>query len=132
MLRTLALMCRKKSAAERSRRKEVLDMKKSGYSLGSKIPNAMRREVYRRDGYMCALCGDPRKLEIHHYRHRSLGGVTHPMNLITLCPYCHAVIHHQTAPVADFMDAEELDQACAEYLGDYYAGQGMEWYVWDG
>lgn len=107
-------------------------MKKTNYGLGSKIPNAMRREVYRRDGYMCALCGDPRKLEIHHYRHRSLGGVTHPMNLITLCPYCHAVIHHETAPIADYMDADELDQACAEYLGDYYQGQGKEWYVWDG
>ena len=61
-----------------------------------------------------------------------MGGVDHPMNLITLCPYCHNVIHGRTAPEADYMDAEELDQACAEYLGDYYAGQGQEWYVWDG
>ena len=107
-----------------TRRKGVSEM---GLSAG--LTNKMRKEVYRRDGYMCALCGDPRTLQIHHYRKRSLGGVDHPMNLITLCPYCHAVVHGETAPEADYMDAEELDQAIAEYLGDYYA---PDWYPWDG
>ena len=113
---------------------EATDYKKGGDNMGlsARIPNAVRKAVYRRDGYMCALCGDPRGLQIHHYRKRSLGGVDHPMNLITLCPYCHAVIHGETAPAADYMNAEELDQRCAEYLGDYYAEHGEVWYVWDG
>ena len=97
--------------------------------ISANISKQMRKAVYKRDGYMCALCGDPRSLQIHHYVHRSCGGVDHPMNLITLCPYCHNVIHGHTSPVADYMDAEELHQACAEYLGDYY---GPEWYPYDG
>ena len=83
-------------------------------------------------GYMCALCGDSRRLQIHHYVSRGRGGCNHPMNLITLCPYCHAVIHGATDPYADYMDAEELHQACAEYLGDLYANLGQVWYPYDG
>ena len=100
--------------------------------LSARIPNAMRKEVYRRDGYMCALCGDPRKLQIHHYRKRSMGGVDHPMNLITLCPYCHNLVHGMETEYPEWLTAEEADQACAEYLGDYYAERGEVWYVWDG
>ena len=31
----------------------------------------------------------------------------------------------------DYMDAEELHQACAEYLGDLYANLGQVWYPYD-
>ena len=99
--------------------------------ISAGLTNKTRKEVYRRDGYMCALCGDPRRLQIHHYRHRSQGGNDDPMNLITLCSYCHAVIHKQWKPEVDYMTAEELDQACAEYLADYYNGEEPgKWDVW--
>jgi 5-methylcytosine-specific restriction endonuclease McrA len=113
-------------------------MKKTALKAGTKsinsagLTNNVRREVYRRDGYMCALCGDPRTLQIHHYVARAQGGCNHPMNLITLCPYCHNVIHHNMEPAADYMDAEELKQACAEYLGDLYADKGEVWYPYEG
>lgn len=100
--------------------------------LSAKISNATRKAVYKRDGYMCAICGDPRHLQIHHYVSRGRGGCNHPMNLITLCPYCHAVIHGVEYPFTDYMDAEELTQACAEYLGDLYADMGKVWYPYDG
>lgn len=97
--------------------------------ISANIPNSVRKAVYKRDGYMCALCGDPRHLQIHHYRKRSLGGTDHPMNLITVCAYCHGVLHGNLPACSDYMGPEELDLACAEYLGDYYA---PDWYPWDG
>ena len=97
--------------------------------ISANIPNSVRKAVYKRDGYMCALCGDPRHLQIHHYRKRSLGGTDHPMNLITVCAYCHGVLHGNLPACSDHMGPEELDLACAEYLGDYYA---PDWYPWDG
>ena len=61
--------------------------------ISASIPNSMRRAVYRRDGYRCALCDSTKYLQIHHLYPRSIGGAGHPMNLITLCMYCHAAIH---------------------------------------
>ena len=61
--------------------------------IGAGIPNDTRRAVYKRDDYQCALCGDPRRLQIHHAVHRSAGGSDFPENLITLCWRCHAAAH---------------------------------------
>ena len=33
--------------------------------ISANIPNSVRKAVYKRDGYMCALCGDTRQLQIH-------------------------------------------------------------------
>lgn len=96
------------------------------------VSNEVRKSVYRRDGYMCALCGDPRTLQLHHYIPRARGGADHPMNLITLCPYCHNVVHGKIDPPADYMTKEEVEQAEAQYLGDVYAEQGEVWYPWEG
>ena len=67
-----------------------------------KIPDLVRREVLRRDGYACTLCGwsqaewdrsDPRHLEAHHeIRHVDKGPNT-PENLTTLCTVCHDEVH---------------------------------------
>ena len=100
--------------------------------LSAKISNATRKAVYKRDGYMCAVCGDTQYLQIHHYVPRSCGGCDHPMNLITLCSYCHAVVHGMDDPLAIYHDADEIEQACAEYLGDLYADLGEVWYPYDG
>ena len=54
------------------------------------------------------------------------------MNLITLCPYCHNVVHGKIDPPADYMTTEEVSQALAEYLGDKYAEMGEVWYPWEG
>lgn len=97
--------------------------------ISASISKDLRKMVYKRDGYMCALCGATQYLQIHHYCKRSLGGCDHPMNLITLCSYCHGVLHGNLPAYSDYMGADELDQACAEYLGDYYA---PDWYPYDG
>lgn len=90
--------------------------------ISANIPNSTRRAVYTRDGYRCALCDSSRFLQIHHYCHRSSGGNDTPHNLITLCADCHALAHGTI--LRDWhkgMSKEDVEQACAEYLGDIYA-----------
>jgi len=87
--------------------------------MTANIPNSLRKEIYRRDGYRCALCDSTRYLQIHHYCPRGKGGNDTPHNLITLCMHCHSHVHGR--PLYDTpMSREEVDQACAEYLADYY------------
>lgn len=97
--------------------------------LSAKITNAVRKSVYRRDGYRCALCDSTRGLQIHHVMSRGQGGTNHPMNLITLCWVCHGVAHGTRFPEClDYMTAVEIHEACIEYVADQYAG---EWYPWE-
>ncbi len=97
--------------------------------ISAKLTSKMRYEVYKRDGFRCALCDNPRGLQIHHYVHRSQGGINHPMNLITVCWTCHAQLHGTHIDGYDFITQDDMEQACAEYLGDYYA---PDWYPYDG
>ena len=89
--------------------------------ISANIPNATRRAVYARDGFRCAICDDSRALQIHHYCRRSECGNDSLHNLITLCWRCHAIAHGTRLPeFPDYMDAAEMEQACAEYLSDLY------------
>lgn len=96
--------------------------------ISANIPNNIRKEVYRRDGYRCALCDSTKQLQIHHVIPRSHGGAKrNPQNLITLCAYCHNIAHGtRWHDQPDYMTAEEIQQACIEYVADYYAPD------WDG
>ena len=95
------------------------------------ISNELRRKVYRRDGWRCALCDDTRGLQVHHVVMRSRGGADVEHNLITLCWKCHAVAHGTRLPeYPDYMDTAELCQACVEYLADLYADEGILWNPW--
>lgn len=96
--------------------------------ISANIPTTVRREIYRRDGYRCVLCDDTRYLQIHHYEPRCRGGSSHPMNLVTLCCTCHALAHGSDI-AGTGMTQDDVQQAIAEYLGDYYA---PDWYPWDG
>lgn len=68
------------------------------------IPDDVRREVLRRDGYKCKECGwshnewnpsDPRHLELHHITHHVKGGENVQGNLKTLCSVCHDKVHRR-------------------------------------
>ena len=94
--------------------------------ISANLTNAVRKAIYKRDGYTCALCDSPRGLQVHHVIPRSEGGGNSRHNLITLCWRCHAVAHGTRMPdYADWMDTEELRQTCIEYLADLYA---PDWY----
>lgn len=67
-----------------------------------KIPDDVRREVLRRDGYKCKECNwthkewnpsDPRHLELHHIKYHVKGGENVKENLKTLCTVCHDKLH---------------------------------------
>lgn len=94
--------------------------------MNANIKNATRREVYRRDGYRCALCDSSQGLQVHHAIPRGEGGTDSPQNLITLCSYCHSHAHGR--PLYDTpITAQEIAQACVEYLADYYAPDWNPW-----
>ncbi len=68
------------------------------------IKDAVRREVYMRDGHACRDCGwthdlwnpsDARHLEAHHARYHVDGGENTAENLITLCNICHDKQHRK-------------------------------------
>ncbi|MCK9175067.1 MAG: HNH endonuclease [Desulforhopalus sp.] len=68
------------------------------------IPDQVRREVLRRDGYKCGNYGwshdewnpsDPRHLELHHLEHHARGGENIAENLKTLCTVCHDAVHRR-------------------------------------
>lgn len=70
------------------------------------IPDDVRREVLRRDGYRCQQCNwsheewnpsDTRHLELHHIKHHAKGGENVRENLKTLCTVCHDKVHRESS-----------------------------------
>jgi hypothetical protein len=66
------------------------------------IPDDVRRETLRRDGYECKRCAwshkewnpsDPRHLELHHIKYHVRGGSNLGENLKALCNVCHDKVH---------------------------------------
>lgn len=96
-----------------------------------KLDNNIRRSVYRRDHYRCALCDCDSGLQIHHIVRRSQGGTDYPQNLITLCWRCHAVAHGTMLPEYGHMQPAEIAQACVEYVADLYTDFGFVWNPWE-
>jgi hypothetical protein len=68
------------------------------------IPDPVKRQVLKRDGYQCSKCSwshndwnrsDPRHLELHHKKPHVKGGENTEGNLITLCTICHDAMHRE-------------------------------------
>ncbi|MEE8459921.1 MAG: AAA family ATPase [Phycisphaerales bacterium] len=57
------------------------------------VPRSLRRKVYARDGHRCRCCGSRHSLHVHHIIPWSCGGKTCLENLITVCRWCHSLIH---------------------------------------
>ncbi len=85
----------------------------------------LARFVKRRDGLQCQICGDRKgdpycELHAHHVVSRSTGGPDVPVNLITLCDLCHAVVtrrwHRPWFGDAAIAQADALEAARLEYL----------------
>ncbi len=54
------------------------------------IPGWMRWLVWERDNFTCWACGTRQFLSCDHVLPESLGGMTHPDNLQTLCRSCNS------------------------------------------
>jgi 5-methylcytosine-specific restriction endonuclease McrA len=87
--------------------------------LKDKIPTAVRREVFARDGHACILCGDDRVLHLHHVHTRGAGGAHTADNLVTLCPLCHAVVHGKATLQNQFPFDWETAQDAVHYYLEY-------------
>lgn len=102
--------------------------------LGAGLTKEMRKQVYRRDGWACALCGRADGLQIHHVVPRGRGGCDEEWNLVTLCPMCHQLAHGER-PIYFGYDylreqgwtPEYMAQQIVEYLADHYI---ETWRVW--
>lgn len=124
------------------------DMARNGNTMNAGISREMRKAVYKRDGWRCAVCDATEGLQIHHIKPRGKGGANHPMNLVTLCWRCHAAVHgsimgdeYATAAGCEKgMTPEDvrrevmfyMELEITRYVSDYYAEQGEIWYPWDG
>jgi len=53
------------------------------------IPDNIRELVLKRDG-KCMVCGRTKDLHVHHI---NPGYSSIPANLVTLCKFCHQVVH---------------------------------------
>ena len=53
----------------------------------------MRKQILRRDGWRCQICGSRHSLQVHHKQLRSQQGSDEELNLITLCATCHKNQH---------------------------------------
>ncbi len=51
------------------------------------------RQVLKRDGWRCQVCGATHQLQVHHKQFRSHSGDDSEGNLITLCIACHDETH---------------------------------------
>lgn len=98
--------------------------------ISAGINKVTRKRVYKRDGYACVLCDDSRHLQIHHIVPRGEGGPGEAeMNLVTLCPRCHALAHGTDIDGVG-KSKEEVEQAIVEYISDRYANEGIPWNPW--
>ena len=97
--------------------------------LSARITNQIRKAVYRRDHYRCALCDSPVHIQVHHVIPRGSGGsVTSMHNLITLCQHCHCAVHGIDVE-EHYWSPKEIALACVEYVADMYA---PDWWPYSG
>ncbi|MBZ5652936.1 MAG: HNH endonuclease [Acidobacteriia bacterium] len=61
--------------------------------LDPKLYELLRKQVLRRDGWQCQVCGTRQDLQVHHKQLRSQQGSDEDLNLITLCAGCHEGLH---------------------------------------
>jgi 5-methylcytosine-specific restriction endonuclease McrA len=61
--------------------------------LEPELYGQLRKQVLRRDGWICQVCGARRDLQVHHKQLRSQQGNDENSNLITLCASCHEKLH---------------------------------------
>jgi 5-methylcytosine-specific restriction endonuclease McrA len=62
----------------------------------SELYEQLRKQVLRRDGWQCQICGSRQNLQVHHKQLRSQQGSDDDLNLITMCAGCHEGLHRSS------------------------------------
>jgi hypothetical protein len=79
---------RKFSPNVRSRRKQVQNAQRKK-KLYTENWDDIRKQVYRRDGYRCVMCGKKGKLAAHHIIPVKISKNNSLSNLVSVCSSCH-------------------------------------------
>ena len=79
-------------AVDGERAKAVIDSAQYQDYLKSKQWQATRERIFKRDKYVCSICGASKNLVVHHITYENLGA-ENDADLITLCKSCHGSIH---------------------------------------
>ena len=67
--------------------------KRRGERLDRQSYQKLHKQILRRDGWRCQLCGRGEDLQVHHIEARSRMGPDKEENLMTLCARCHRRVH---------------------------------------
>lgn len=90
-------------AAEARCDAEIIDLRPGPHRgrAASSVPPAVRRAVFARDGWCCAVPGCTSRLwlHLHHWKPRSQGGGNDEHNLVTLCAAHHRALHDGTLAI---------------------------------
>ena len=73
--------------------REVMDKKTYNDSLQSQHWKDVRNQRLLLDGNKCCVCGNEERLNVHHVSYKNLGHENVENDLVTLCKYCHAILH---------------------------------------
>jgi 5-methylcytosine-specific restriction endonuclease McrA len=68
-------------------------LKRTRMRVDPELYDQLRKQVLRRDGWRCQICGSMQNLQVHHKTLRSQQGSDNHLNLITLCVCCHDNVH---------------------------------------
>ena len=72
--------------------KEIIDNVGGKHKYGFGFNNKLKKKIKERDGNCCQLCGETKKLEVHHIDYDKNNN--NEDNLITLCKKCHGITNY--------------------------------------
>lgn len=75
---------------------DPMPMRLYGAYIRSGAWDIVRFERMRIDAYRCQICGDGTDLQVHHMTYERLGAERMD-DLVTLCGFCHELVHRLAA-----------------------------------
>lgn len=72
--------------------KEITNNVDGKHKYGFGFNNKLKKKIKERDGNCCQLCGETKKLEVHHIDYDKNNNEEN--NLITLCRKCHGITNY--------------------------------------
>lgn len=86
------IFCSLNCSRNNGNNKEIIDNIRCDHKYGFGFNKKLKNEIKERDGNCCQLCGETKKLEVHHIDYDKNNNEEN--NLITLCRKCHGITNH--------------------------------------
>lgn len=113
-------------AVESTRAASVISSAQYQEYIKSKEWQKTRERIFKRDHYICAICGSAKNLAVHHITYENLGAEK-DADLITLCNSCHGTIHSTGFENPFFLLAKAEEMFCKwEATGTKFQKQTSE------